>query len=160
LTKLPMAKLDTWCEYPCEDECCKKGGICDTKEQAVEILNTAGTWFPLCRDEVKLKFHGMIKPEDIYLPSTIATDKPWTKVVKGMCVFYNKGCVLRHTEEILELERNSIQPTECMRFPLKLKKDEKRIFKWVPCVNERDIDFNSGIGNPLNVGQEEKAYGK
>ena len=138
--KLPMVTLDDWCNYTCKDECCTRGAVFEHEQMSrIQHIHTTALAKTM-RHEAVLQWSN----KGTLWPRTAGGNKPWSDWADGYCVFWNNGCVLRKHAAEWGFKREELQPPECIRYPLKKLKDEKRVFKWVPCSQEREIDLTGG----------------
>jgi Fe-S-cluster containining protein len=101
----------------CDGICCQNGRPGVYAEEVERIDANIAKFLPELRPEAR----AVVEAEG-YLSRRIKVGQPMLRVVKGWCVFFNKGCVL-HKVGAAEGDSYRYKPAMCALFPL--SKDEK-----------------------------------
>jgi Fe-S-cluster containining protein len=114
---LAEAKYECIFGRGCDGICCQNGRPAVYAEEAARIDENLEKFLPHLRPEARATMEA-----DGYLSGRIKMGQPMMRVVKGWCIFFNKGCVL-HKVGAEEGDAYRYKPSLCALFPL--AKDEK-----------------------------------
>ena len=89
VVNLAEAKYECIFGRGCDGICCQNGRPAVYPEEAERIDQRLDQLLPLLRPEARA-----VVETDGYLSNRIKEGQPMMRVVKGWCVFFNKGCVL------------------------------------------------------------------
>ena len=111
---LNLAEAKYECIYGrgCDGVCCRNGRPGVYPEEARVIEDHLDKFLPLLRSEARA-----VLEEDGFLSRRRKTGLRMLRVVKGWCIFFNKGCVL-HKVGAAEGDAHRYKPAPCSLFPL------------------------------------------
>src|SRR5260370_27880284 len=119
---LPVVNLSTStfdCIYGrgCDGICCQNGRPCIYPEEETVICENLSKFLPELRPEAR-----KLVEKEGYLSNRRKGGLPMLRVVKGWCVFFNRGCVL-HKVGAAEGDKYRYKPAPCALFPLARKEN-------------------------------------
>jgi Fe-S-cluster containining protein len=109
----------------CDGICCQNGRPGVYREEVERIDANLEKFLPELRPEAR----AVVEAEG-YLSRRVKVGQPMLRVVKGWCVFFNKGCVL-HKVGAAEGDSYRYKPSMCALFPLaKDSQDRWYVRQW------------------------------